>query len=70
MIDYINREALRKKMVAYRFSLRSLSAIIGCTYGALSFKLNGKNQFKESEIAILYKMFGKDILIRREDIKL
>ena len=56
--SFVNLNRLKGKMKENQITIGELSKNLSISYVSLNFKLNGKTQFKDSEIAVLEKLFG------------
>lgn len=60
----MNSQLLKAQMVRVKDTLAELSAVLGCTPGTLSLKINGKSEFTQNEIALIsrhYQLSAEEI---------
>ena len=56
--SFVNLNRLKGKMKENQITIGELSKNLSISYVSLNFKLKGKTQFKDSEIAVLEKLCG------------
>ncbi len=61
MIDFVNREKLRGVMAEKGLKQNDIAKELGVSRSTFSQKMTGDNRFREHEIYILGKLFGKRI---------
>lgn len=57
----INRDELKAQTIRNHYSREQMSNVLGISLRAYNDKLNGKREFKESEVYKLVSMFGTSI---------
>lgn len=61
MVELVNRDMLKSKIVLNRLSSEEMQERLNLTPNSYYHKLNGKRGFTEVELEILLNMFGKSI---------
>jgi hypothetical protein len=59
--NLLNRQALKSKIVLNNLTAQDMCAMLSMSENSYYNKLNGKRDFTESELCVIYNFFGKTV---------